>query len=144
MKGQFRVINSQQSLEQAIQELREKWSEHKWLMVQTTTEKQRSQLQNNALHVWLTQVSHALNDKGLDVRQVLSMSKRQEIPWTMAAAKDHLWRPVQQAYVGEKSTTRVSSTDYPAIYDILNKTFIEKMGIHVPWPCKENMGAKQC
>ena len=143
MKGQFRVINSQQSLDAAIQELREKWHQNKWLMMQTTTEKQRSQLQNNALHVWLTQVSHALNDKGMDVRQVLQLSKRQEIPWTMEAVKQHLWKPVQEAYMGEKSTTRASSTDYPAIYDILNKTLVEKLGIFVPWPCKENMGARQ-
>lgn len=143
MKGQFRVINSQRSLDLAKKELDEMFHRDKWLMMQTTTEKQRSQLQNNALHLWLDMVAKELNDKGFDVRQVLQMSKRQEIPWTMAAAKDHLWRPVQEAYVGEKSTTRASSTDYPAIYDILNKTLVEKLGVFVPWPCKENMGAKQ-
>lgn len=143
MKGQFRVINSQQSLEAAIQELRENWQRDKWLMIQTTNEKQRSQLQNNSLHMWLTHVAHALNEKGMDVRQILQMSKRQEIPWTMEAVKQHLWKPVQESYIGEKSTTRASSTDYPAIYDILNKTLIEKLGIQVPWPCKENMGQRQ-
>lgn len=142
MKGQFRIVNSQHSLDAVIQELRENWEQHKWLMVQTTTEKQRSQLQNNALHVWLTQVSHALNDKGMDVRQVLQMSKRQEIPWTMSAAKEHLWKPVQEAYMGEKSTTQASTAEFTAIYDILNKTLVEKLNVFVPWPSKENMGQR--
>ena len=142
MKGQFRIIKSQHSLECAIQELREKWELDKWLMMQLTNEKQRSQLQNNSLHLWLTQVAHALNEKGMDVRQVLQMSKRQEIPWTMSAAKEHLWRPVQEAYMGEKSTTQASTAEFNAIYDILNKTLVEKIGIFVPWPSKENMGQR--
>tara|TARA_B100001063_G_scaffold246739_1_gene287317 strand:+ start:8676 stop:9107 length:432 start_codon:yes stop_codon:yes gene_type:complete len=141
MKGQFRVINSRISLEEAIQELRNKWEQDKWLMIQTTTEKQRSQLQNNSLHLWLQMVADELNRQGFDVRQVLEMSKRQEITWTAAAVKEHLWRPVQQAYNGKKSTTQASTSDYPAIYDILNKTLAEKMGVFVPWPCKENMGS---
>lgn len=137
MKGQFRIVNSQISLEAAIQELREKWKHDKWLMIQTTTEKQRTQLQNNSLHLWLTQVAQELNDKGLDVRQVLQMSKRQEIPWTMESVKSHLWRPVQEAYMGEKSTTRASSTEFTEVYDILNKTLIEKLGVVVPWPNRD-------
>lgn len=140
MKGQFRVINSRQSLEAAIQELREKWESDKWLMMQITTEKQRSQLQNNSLHLWLTMVADQLNSMGLDVRQVLAKSKRQEIPWTPEAVKTHLWKPVQEAYMGEKSTTRASTTDYPAIYEILNKTFGQQFGFHVPWPSKGSIG----
>lgn len=142
MKGQFRIINSQHSLDAAKQELDETWQIYKWLMMQTTTEQQRSQLQNNSLHLWLDMVARALNDKGHDVRQVLQMSKRQEIPWTMSAAKEHLWRPVQESYTGESSTTKASTKEYAAIYDILNKTLVEKLGVFVPWPNKENMGQR--
>lgn len=141
MKGQFRIINSRNALEAHIEEVRQKWEEYKWLQVQITTEKQRSQLQNNALHLWMTMLAHALNERGYDVRQILQHSTRAEIPWTMEAVKEHLWRPVQQQYVGTKSTTRASTGDYPAIYDILNKVLAEKFGIWVPWPTQEGMAA---
>lgn len=134
MRGQFRTINCEQALEAHIAEIRQKWEQHKWLQVQITTEKQRSQLQNNALHMWLTLVAVQLNDAGFDVRQVLQLSKRAEIPWTMEAVKEHLWKPVQKQYTGTKSTTQASTADYPAIYDILNKVLIEKFNIYVPWP----------
>lgn len=60
----------------------------------------------------------------------------------MSAAKEHLWKPVQEAYMGEKSTTQASTAEFTATYDILNKTLIEKFGVVVPWPSKENMGAR--
>jgi len=141
MKGQFRIINSRESLELAIQQLRDEWESNKWLMMQTTNEKQRSQLQNNSLHLWLTLVASALNEAGLDVRQVLVKSKRQEIPWTMAAVKEHLWKPVQLAYNGKNSTTKASTTDYSAISDILNRTFGEQFGVYVPWPDRNRIAA---
>lgn len=141
MKGQFRIINSRESLELAIQQLRDEWESNKWLMMQTTNEKQRSQLQNNSLHLWLTLVASALNEQGLDVRQVLAKSKRQDIPWTMAACKEHLWKPVQLAYNGKNSTTKASTTDYSVISDILNRTFGEQFGVYVPWPDRNRVAA---
>lgn len=141
MKGQFRIINSRESLEFAIQQLRQEWESSKWLMMQTTNEKQRSQLQNNSLHLWLTLVASALNEQGLDVRQVLAKSKRQEIPWTMAAVKEHLWKPVQLAYNGKSSTIKASTTDYSVISDILNRTFSEQFGVYVPWPDRNRIAA---
>ena len=136
MQGNFAVINSEQSLELFIQNLRATYQNKKWLMVQVTNEKQRSQLQNNALHLWCGMVANMLNEKGLDVREVLSVSKRQEIPWTTSAVKEHLWRPVQVAHCGKSSTTKASTKDYPAIYDALNKALGQSFGISVPWPTR--------
>ena len=137
MKGAFTIINSERALNEHIEALRKQWFEHHWLMVQITNEKQRTQLQNNSLHLWFSLVADELNRQGYDVRAVLQLSSRAEIQWTGEAVKEHLWRPVQIQYNGKQSTTRASTKDYPAIYETLNKTLGEKLGVHVPWPSKE-------
>ena len=142
MKGQFRIINSRQSLEEACSEIRNIWELRKWLMLQVTTEKQRSQLQNNSLHLWCDWVAKEANERGFDVRTFVNeISKRAEIPWTGAVVKELIWRPTQIAYTNKESTTKATTTEYPAICDIINKAMGEGMGLYVPWPCKENMGS---
>lgn len=144
MKGQFRVINSQQSLDAAIQELREKWHQSKWLMMQTTTEKQRSQLQNNSLHLWSEWYASKLNEMGFDVRHVINETmKKPDVPWTGSAFKALVIHPITEAVTGKKSTSSMSSSECVVVSDSINKIFGERAGIFVPWPCKENMGAKQ-
>lgn len=139
MKKQSKVINSRKALEEFKRELDQQWELKKWLMVQVTTEKRRTDLQSNALHLWLQMVATALNDSGYDVREVLQHSKRVEIPWSKEAAKEYLWRPVQKAYAGKSSTTEPSTREFTATYDCLNKFLIEKLDIHIPWPSKEGL-----
>lgn len=144
MKGQFRIINSQHSLDSAIQEIRSTWELAKWLMMQLTTEKQRSQLQNNSLHLWCNQLAQTLNELGYDVKRFMAeVSQRSEVPWSGGSVKELIWRPTQLAYMGKTSTTQASTKDYVVIGDIINKAMGENIGIYVPWPSKETMGAKQ-
>lgn len=138
MQGEIRTINSKKTLEAAIEHLQQTFEKKGWFQYQINTKKQRSILQNSALHLWCGQVAHALNKAGHDVRQVLAQSKRAEIQWTGAAVKEHLWRPVQVAYKGEHSTARCSTDDYPAIYESLNKALSQAFGVHVPWPNKDH------
>jgi hypothetical protein len=78
--------------------------------------------QNKAIHVYFQLLSEALNEAGCDMRTVI----RQEvdIPWTPQTVKDYLWRPIQKAYLQEKSTTRLKRKDIDKVYDILNLSLI--------------------
>ena len=102
--------------------------------------KQRTAKQSDCLHLWLRQVSEVLNDAGLDMKTVL-MAKSVEVPWTEKSAKEVLWRPIQEAMTLYESTTEASTTDYPAIHDVLCRHFGQKMGVTLPpWPDRFSQG----
>ena len=96
-------------------------------MLDHLTEKQRA-----ALHVYIRQVVAALNAGGLDQRKVLKPGV--DIPWTEDAAKNQLWRPIQEAMTGKHSTTELSTVDPSEIHKVLDRHLAEKFGISFPWP----------
>jgi RNA recognition motif-containing protein len=132
MNGKFRIINSRNSLELALQELRETWELQKWLMLQVTTEKQRSQLQNNSMHLWFEWVSQELNRRGLDMRVLLK--SKPTIDWYSSSVKSHIWKPTQIAIADKDSTIDISTVECVRISDELNRWFGNSFGFTVPWP----------
>jgi len=95
--------------------------------------KQRTPTQNNALHMWLSQVATTLNDAGFDMRAV--MKEDAEIPWTQESAKYNLWRPIQKAMTETESTTELTTTDCSAICDAITRHLGQKLGVTLPpWP----------
>lgn len=135
MQGDHWIVNSDAKLENYIQHLRGQYAEHKYLRCQVKTGKQRSDLQNNSLHLYCTQLAEALNNAGLDMRKVLKPGV--EIPWSMLAVKDKLWRPIQESMTGQESTTKPDRDEYPQIYETLNRHIASKFGISVAWPSKD-------
>jgi len=125
-------VNSKESLAAFIEYAEELYAENKYLEFRWTAGKQRSESQNNALHLWLSRVAKALNDAGLDMRGVLKADA--DIPWTMMSVKDYLWRPVQKSMYEKESTTDPNTVQYIKIYEVLNQALGAKLGIHVPWP----------
>lgn len=135
MQGKFSIINSDKTLDYFIQELRGTYALRRWLMVQITTDKQRSRLQNNSLHLWLDMVCQELNERGLTVQQALE--KAVDRDWTMPAAKELLWRPVQKAMTGQDSTTKITTKECTEIAETLNRHLGGNFGFYVSWPSKE-------
>ena len=98
----------------------------------TLTDRQR-----RSLHLWLTRLADQLNLAGLDQRKVLKPSV--SIPWTQEAAKEQLWRPIQQAMFEKRSTTELSKTEVGKVEEVLARHLAERFGIEVPvWPHYEN------
>lgn len=97
----------------------------------------RSQEQNAAMHLWLTWVAKALNDAGLYRHLVLA--ERPELSWTMDAAKEDLWRPVQRALVRKESTTELYKPEVSDVYEELNRFLAEKFGISIRFPNKNDL-----
>jgi hypothetical protein len=93
----------------------------------------RTAKQNASLHLWLRQVSEVLNDAGLDIRATLKEDFN--IPWTEYAAKELLWRPIQEILTGEQSSTKISTIEPSVIVDIIVRHIGEKHGVELPaWP----------
>ena len=97
----------------------------------------RTPRQNRALHKWLTMVADELNKAGLDQRKVLKPGI--SIPWTQKAAKEHLWRPIQEAMFAKKSTTELEKAEVGRVEEVIVRHLAEKFGFESPeWPHFEN------
>lgn len=104
--------------------------------------KQRTNKQNDSLHLYFRQLAEDLNDSGLDQRTVLKPSV--EIPWTEQAVKKQLWAPIQKAMIGEQSTTELNTKQVSEVYEVLNRHISTKWGVHTPFPSNEQeMEAKK-
>jgi len=131
------IINSQQSLDAYIDHLKLQFDKHKYLRPTLKTGKQRTLTQNAALHKYCTQLADALNDAGLDFRQTIKHDV--DVPWSPELVKNFMWRPIQKAVTGHDSSTKPETHQYGVIYETLNRHTSAKLGVFVPWPCKENM-----
>lgn len=130
--SEFWIVNSQHTKEEFIRFVEETYAQKKYITFYWQIGKQRSPKQNNALHLWLGKIAKRLNDAGLDMRKVLKPEI--EIPWTMTAAKEFLWRPVQKAITGKESTKDQETIEYTQIYEVLNRHLSDKFGISEEWP----------
>lgn len=92
----------------------------------------RTDQQNRALHKWLRDVASELADLHYDFRDI-----RIEIRPTEHLVKEYMWRPVQEALYGSRSTADLEKIEVADVYDHLNKLLGERFGIHVPFPSEE-------
>lgn len=103
-------------------------------------DKQRTVLQNRALHLYFKLVADTLNDAGLDMRAVLKPEV--EIPWTKDTVKDFMWKPIQKIMLDKKSTTELSTKDIDIIYDTMNR-HLAKHGVTEAFPSIEEIISRQ-
>ena len=130
-------INSLTSLAHAISTIDAEWHEHKYLEVTIKRKAgQRTLTQNAALHLFLTQLSQALNDAGYDMRRTLKHDA--EIPWSLENAKEFLWRPIQKELTTKTSTTEITTVEPTLIHETLCRHLGQKLGVECPpWPKKK-------
>lgn len=98
---------------------------------------QRTVQQNKAIHVLFKLLANTLNEAGLDMRKTLKPGV--EIPWSGAAVKEYLWRPIQTAQLQKTSTTELTTVEIDAVFDTINKHLGERFGLHVPFPSVEEL-----
>jgi len=99
----------------------------------------RSTAQNNALHLFLNRLAKELNEAGLDQRKVLKPTFAMD--WTLIAAKEHLWKPIQKAMFNTDSTTELPKQEQ---IDSIHRTLMRELGEkfklpYIPFPslCEE-------
>lgn len=101
----------------------------------------RTLQQNKALHVLFQLYANTLNEAGLDMRKTLKPGV--EIPWSGAAVKEYLWRPIQKAQLNKESTTELTTVEIDQVFDTINKYLGEKHGLHTPFPSIEQILLEQ-
>jgi hypothetical protein len=94
---------------------------------------QRSDKQNGAAHLYFERLAEALNDAGYEMKAVLAV-KSVDVPWSKDTVKEVLWRPIQQAMTGKKSTTMLSRGEVGRVYDVLDRHLSENFGVSVEFP----------
>lgn len=130
-------LNSRSAMIAALKFIQDQWEELHYLEIEITRKAgQRTLRQNKALHLFLTQLAETLNDAGFDMKRTLKPAA--EIPWTPVSAKEHLWRPVQEALTNKASTTELSTVDPTLIHETLCRHLGQRLGIDCPpWPTKK-------
>jgi hypothetical protein len=130
------IINSRQSLEAYKEHLDAQWEKHKYLRVDAKTGKQRSLTQNASLHLYCQHVATALNDAGWDMKRFVKVEF--DIPWTGTSVKDTIWREIQLAMLGKKSTTEPETGEYSQIYEVACRVISQRTGVFIAWPSKDS------
>ena len=100
-------------------------------------EKQRTALQNRALHLFYANLATTLNERGLDMRKVLKPGI--EIPWSPKAVKEYIWRPIQKSQLLKESTTELTTKDIDKVLDTITRHLGEKFGVTEPFPSIEEV-----
>lgn len=134
------IINSEQSLNAYIDHLKSQFEKHKYLRVSISTGKQRTLTQNASIHKYCSLLAESFNDAGLDMQAVLSEGT--SIPWSEEKVKDDIWRKVQIALTGKKSTRDLLKEEVGQVYEVVNRHISSTFGLFVPFPSKENMNVK--
>lgn len=99
----------------------------------------RSTLQNDSLHLYCKLIAEALNNAGYSYSIVSILTgELTEIPFTMEIIKESLWRAIQIASFGIKSTTKITSREINQIIDIITD-FLAQKGIRVDFPNKNRI-----
>ena len=100
-------------------------------------EKKRTNQQNKAIHLWFSLLAKYLNENGFDMKKTLRADF--DIMWTPYNVKEFMCRPVQKAVCGKKSSKDITTSEINKCFDIINKAIGERTGLHLPFPCIEQL-----
>jgi len=100
----------------------------------------RTSQQNRALHKWFEIFATELQTEGIDMKNAMEAVKVYDAPATKYGVKEYIWRPIQTALYGKKSTTELlRKQEIDRIYDTICKAF-GGMGVQVPpFPSEEEL-----
>ena len=129
------VVNSVHTKEVFLEYLAREYEENKYLIIKVEAGSIRTKLQNNSLHLYFSMLARELNDGGFDMRKALKPGV--EIPWTTAAVKKYMWKPIQKALINKTKTSKADRKEYTIVYETLNRHTAEKFGVSIPWPSKD-------
>ena len=101
------------------------------------TPKQRTQRQNKAMHLMLTQLADELNASGKTMMRVLSQTA--EIPWTDVSAKEYLLRPIIRAMYNKNSTKELTTKELTKATDFLLDHIAKTTGLSLDFPSLESL-----
>jgi len=98
---------------------------------------QRTNQQSKALWLFMTMLSKALNEAGLEPRKVLKPTYN--LQWTKEMIHDNMWIPIQEAMYKTNSTTFLHKQEQiDKIHEIIMRELGEKHNLeYIPFPSDE-------
>jgi len=102
-----------------------------------TPEKQRTILQNRALHKLFELMAKSLNNAGYDMKKTLKPEI--EIPWSGETIKEYIWRPIMNAQLHKTSTTEMTTKEVNEVFETILRHFGEKFGLEIQFPSVESL-----
>lgn len=109
----------------------DQWQEGKTILYYIK-DTNRSDRQNNAMHLWFRQVAQELNDAGHWVRHPFSDTL--EIPFTEVLVKEMLYKPVIKAMYEKESTAKLTPIQLSEAAEVLIRWLSEHKQVYVPFP----------
>lgn len=101
--------------------------------------KQRTELQNNALHLYFEMIAKELQNQGQTMQNVVKKFDFCEITPTKQSVKDIIWRPIMETVVSKKSTTELTKHEVTEVYEIVSMFLSKQFGISIPFPNDEDI-----
>ena len=101
----------------------------------------RTNQQNKALHVYFSLISNQLNEMGIEYQYIGLKGQTLGMMHTSNLVKEFVWRKIQVALFGFKSTTQLNTTQINQIIDVLSKFFSER-GVNIEFPSIETLTNK--
>ena len=74
-------------------------------------EEKRTLNQNDALHLWLTQISKLMREQGITMNQVQKAMENYDAPVTMEVLKEDVWKKIQFALFKTTSTKDLKKSE---------------------------------
>ena len=95
----------------------------------------RTARQNRAIHLYCELIANQCVEQGVTIHQVLKEAVERQ--WTKEAVKELIWRQIQVALTGKKSTTELHREEVSKVAQIIGRNLAMKHGIDVPFPTIE-------
>lgn len=83
------------------------------------------------MHAWFDELAVELNNRGLDMRQVLKPGV--EIPWDGKLVKRHIFHPIEEAMVEKTSTAELSTAEVSRVVDVINRHLLSRFDFNLPF-----------
>jgi hypothetical protein len=98
------------------------------------TEKQKTDRQRNATHLWCEQLAKVLNDAGIDQTLYFKeyAKKGFKVPWTKISVKETFIKTVLASMSGKLSTEEMNTVEPGEICQAIGKRLSETTGITPP------------
>ncbi len=107
--------------------------EWKWIVRIEKVSEKRSDLLNNALHLWFQMIAEALNDSG-QYMKVDFFKAGVHVNWTLEAVKEIFWRPLQIAMFNKTSSANLLNKEACEVIEGVIRILGEVFSLTVNFP----------
>jgi hypothetical protein len=97
----------------------------------------RTITQNKALHKYFELIAQELQNQGQTMQGVIKKIDMCEITPTTRTVKEIIFKPIQEATLGKKSTTELTTSEINQVYEIMSMFLAKEFEISIPFPSYE-------